>query len=124
MEWPSHGMVAVWPPVEVRPRPGAGARGEVTIWDVSERTTIARFAGHPRAVMALAFSPDGTTLATSGLDATVRLWDVATGQSRLVLGGLPCSAQCWPSLLTAACWPWGGAATRLWHCTTRQPAPR
>jgi WD40 repeat protein len=37
------------------------------------------FAGHTEAVNAVAFSPDGTILATGSSDKTTRLWDVATG---------------------------------------------
>ncbi|MEU4155164.1 trypsin-like peptidase domain-containing protein [Actinoplanes sp. NPDC026670] len=44
-------------------------------------------AGHGEAVYSLAFSPDGRTLATGSVDNTVRLWDVATGTSRLTLTG-------------------------------------
>jgi WD40 repeat protein len=36
--------------------------------------------GHTTSVSSVAFSPDGHTLASSSLDNTVRLWDVATGQ--------------------------------------------
>ena len=35
---------------------------------------------HDGAVTAVAFSPDGTKLATTSLDNTARLWDAATGQ--------------------------------------------
>ncbi|MFE5521445.1 trypsin-like peptidase domain-containing protein [Streptomyces virginiae] len=40
--------------------------------------------GHKGTVWDVAYSPDGNTIATCGADATVRLWDVATGKGRIL----------------------------------------
>ena len=36
--------------------------------------------GHPSAVWALAWSPDGKRLASASWDATVQVWDATTGR--------------------------------------------
>jgi WD40 repeat protein len=43
--------------------------------------------GHRGVVMTVAFAPDGKVLATGGMDATIRLWDVSTGKQKHVLAG-------------------------------------
>ena len=52
--------------------------GIVSIWNLSaDRTSpIAQFAAHPDSAVAVAFSPDGTTLATTGRDGKFHLWEV------------------------------------------------
>jgi WD40 repeat protein len=63
-----------------------------------ERESIARLydcatgaqrslAGHGDFVSGLAFSPDGSTLATGSMDATIRLWNTVTGRTIASLPG-------------------------------------
>jgi WD40 repeat protein len=40
---------------------------------------LRQFRGHTDQIQALDFSPDGTTIASSAHDGTVRTWDVSTG---------------------------------------------
>ena len=43
--------------------------------------------GHTQAVVAVAYSPDGKTLASASYDGTLKLWDVAGGKERATLKG-------------------------------------
>jgi WD40 repeat protein len=54
----------------------------ISLWDLSTGATtpVIVLSGHTEDVLALAFSPDGNTLVSSGKDDTVRLWDVQRGQ--------------------------------------------
>ena len=62
--------------------------GSVLIWETASGELTATFTGHTRSVLALAFSPDNTTLATGtgtwadlAEPGEIRMWNLATGQS-------------------------------------------
>src|SRR5205807_2514656 len=48
---------------------------------------LRQYQGHAAAVWSLAFSPDGTLLASASTDRTVKVWDVAGGHNRATLRG-------------------------------------
>jgi WD40 repeat protein len=60
----------------------AGQFGEIKLGDLSRRVPKPRVSlgGHGCGIAAVAFSPDGMTLASGGFDRSVKLWNVATGQ--------------------------------------------
>jgi len=57
----------------------------VTVWDVSSRQIVKSLEGHTNDVRAVAFSPDGTLLASGSFDDTIKLWDVGTWQELVML---------------------------------------
>jgi WD40 repeat protein len=57
----------------------AAADRSVRLWDVPRGRELALLEGHKGLVSALAFSPDGRTLATGGRDQQVRFWSVGEG---------------------------------------------
>jgi len=63
------------------------SRGIVSVWDIEARESVFRLNGHTAGVTSVAFSADGTLLASGSMDRTVRLWSVQTGQQLLVLEG-------------------------------------
>jgi len=52
--------------------------GYVEIWNIVQRRSIGFWKADKKWVSAMAFSPDGKTIATSGYDDVVYLWDVTT----------------------------------------------
>src|SRR5262249_55587303 len=68
----------------------AGVGGNVNavrLWDVATCKNIANLSGHTDCVHAVAFSPNGATLASGGYDRTIRLWDVKTRKNIASLKG-------------------------------------
>jgi WD40 repeat protein len=68
------------------------ADGTLLIWDVESGRQLLTVRAHSGNVSDLAYSPDGSRLATAGLDlfrgkGQVKLWDVSTGKELLALPG-------------------------------------
>ena len=53
------------------------AEGKIHIWNANTQQPIGILRGHLGPVHSLAFHPNGKSLASSGEDGTVRIWDVA-----------------------------------------------
>ena len=50
------------------------------VWDAANGHELLTIKDFPRVLIRLAFSPDGTRIATAGGDGLVRIWDAANGQ--------------------------------------------
>jgi WD40 repeat protein/transcriptional regulator with XRE-family HTH domain len=61
--------------------------GTAKVWDIATGQELLRLRGHVAPVRSVAFSPDGTRLATASNDKTAKVWDAATGQELLTLRG-------------------------------------
>ncbi len=54
----------------------------IILYDIATRDEVRWLRGHTNTIWALAFSPDGKTLASGSADQTVKFWDTASGQLR------------------------------------------
>ena len=75
----------------------------IVLWDVASRREVRTFGGPAGRIAALAFSPDGKLIATSGADRVARFWDVASGRETAGSTG-PDRAGRWPFRRTAGPW--------------------
>ncbi|MGE3357352.1 MAG: TIR domain-containing protein, partial [Acidimicrobiia bacterium] len=90
------------------------------LWDPTTATHLHTLTGHTGPVYSCAFSPDGTTLATTSEGGTIRLWDPTTATHLHTLTGhtgpvYSCAFS--PDGTTLATTSWDGTI-RLWDPTT------
>jgi WD40 repeat protein len=66
------------------------------LWDLATGKEAVTLRGHPSAVSALAFRPDGTRLVSASQDGSLKVWDPATGRELVTLhdtdGAITCLA--------------------------------
>ena len=66
----------------------AGDNGEtIHLWNVNTGEPIRTLTGHTGFVSSIAYSPDGSTLASGSSDSTIRLWNANTGETIRTLTG-------------------------------------
>ena len=57
---------------------------DILVWDVDQSTRLHSLRGHTKQIDTLAWSPDGSLIASGSYDETIRLWDPTTGRSLAV----------------------------------------
>ena len=54
------------------------------LWNIAAGREVRKFGGDAKYISCLALSPDGQTLASGGRDKLITLWNIQTGQSRVL----------------------------------------
>jgi len=105
---------------------GSSDENAVLLRDLANNNEVRRLLGHRAQVYAMAFSPDGTQLATAeqGTADAIRLWDPRTGEERgtfsapVAAGGFRCVRYSPDGRTLAAVYKPGGIA--FWHVASGQ----
>jgi len=69
----------------------------VQVWNAVDGTLVYTYGGHSQPVLAVAWSPDGTRIASGSWDSTVQVWDATNGEHIYVYTGHshPVDAVAW-----------------------------
>ena len=84
-------LIPNWPPaksgIRIAMHPGGtllasgtNGNGAIMLWNMRTGQEVRTLQGHSQTILTLAFSPDGSMLASGSEDNTARLWNVADGQ--------------------------------------------
>src|SRR5262249_3281038 len=98
----------------------AGGSGVVRLWDTATGTAVWSTDDHTAEVLAIAYAPDGSSVATAAADGLVKLRDPATGAVRKTLEGHAggATALAFSSDGALLVCGEGDGATRLWEART------
>ncbi|MFL5799047.1 MAG: protein kinase domain-containing protein [Actinomycetota bacterium] len=114
LEVPGLGGLLAWSPSGLFVTEGPQNSGLIDIRDSKTGTSVRSFNGHDGDVTDVAFSPDGSRLATTATDGTLAVWDPSSGTLISSLSGpqeaLGPSFSADGSLVSAA---WGGGLVQV-----------
>lgn len=110
---------------QLSPAHGQGSGQVISVENAATVTQIALLEGHTGPVFSLAFSPDGSELASGSVDTTVRLWDGKSGKAITELKGHTAQISAVSFTADSATVMSAGYdhTIRLWDAKTGTPGP-
>ena len=101
----------------------ATAGDALRLWDAGTGSELLKLKGPKVDYLAVAFTPDGTRLASADDDETVKLWDAATGQELRTLRGHAGAVTCLAISPDGRWLASGGVdrVIRIWNLAGDQP---